>query len=134
MSAPGVSLDTSVLLRLLVAEPHELFLVASKFLHEQTTAHVMVHVSDLVLAEAYFALQTAYQFSKANALATLADFVQSGHVTVSPAAMTTLALPDLATAKPGLVDRLIHGASQSAGHTLITFEKAAKKLPATLVL
>ena len=131
MSAPGVSLDTSVLLRLLVAEPHELFLVASKFLHEQTTAHVMVHVSDLVLAEAYFALQTAYQFSKANALATLADFV---HVTVSPAAMTTLALPDLATAKPGLVDRLIHGASQSAGHTLITFEKAAKKLPATLVL
>jgi len=28
----------------------------------------------------------------------------------------------------------VHGISHAAGHTLVTFEKAAKKLPATLVL
>lgn len=40
----------------------------------------------------------------------------------------------LATAKPGFVDRLIHGECRSEGHTLVTFEKAAKKLPSTLLL
>ncbi len=134
MSASGVSLDTSVLLRLLVAEPHGQFQKATKFVDEQRAARVTVHVSDLVLSEAYFALQTSYQFSKAQALRTLASFVQSGPITVSAAAHASLALPDLATAKPGFVDRLIHGASQSAGHTLITFEKSAKRLPATFVL
>lgn len=45
-----------------------------------------------------------------------------------------LALPNLASAKPGFVDRLIHAASQTANTTLVTFEKAAAKLPDTLVL
>ena len=45
-----------------------------------------------------------------------------------------LELQKLATAKPGLDDRLIHGTSQTAGHTLVTFERAAAKLPATFVL
>ena len=45
-----------------------------------------------------------------------------------------LAQPNLATAKPGFVDRLIHGGAQSAGHTLVTFEKTAKKLRYTLLL
>ena len=42
--------------------------------------------------------------------------------------------PNLASAKPGFVDRLIHGTSHADGHTLVTFEKTAKKLPATIVL
>lgn len=134
MKPSSVSLDTSVLLRLLVAEPRELFQLASTFFQEQLQAHVTIHVSDLVLAEAYFALQASYRFSKAEALETLSDFAQSGHATISPSAAATLATPGLATAKPGFVDRLIHGASQSAGHTLVTFEKSAKKLPDTRVL
>lgn len=57
-----------------------------------------------------------------------------GGFTVSWNATDVLALPNLSAAKPGFVDRLIHGASHGQGHTLVTFEKAAKKLPATHAL
>jgi predicted nucleic-acid-binding protein len=134
MSAAGVSLDTSVLLRLLVAQPLDQFRVAIGFLQAQRANHVSVHVGDLVLAEGYFALLSFYRFSKPDALAALSQFVEHSGVTVSPAARDSLALPGLATAQPGFVDRLIHGTAHSSGHTLVSFEKAAKKLPSTLVL
>ena len=134
MSAAGVSLDTSVLLRLLVAQPIDQFRVAIRFLQAQRANHIPVHVGDLVLAEGYFALLSFYRFSKRDALAALSQFVEHSGVTVSLAARDSLALPGLATAQPGFVDRLIHGAAHSSGHTLVSFEKAAKKLPSTLVL
>ena len=134
MSAAGVSLDTSVLLRLLVAQPIDQFRVAIRFLQAQRANHIPVHVGDLVLAEGYFALLCFYRFSKRDALAALSQFVEHSGVTVSPAARDSLALPGLATAQPGFVDRLIHGAAHSSGHTLVSFERAAKKLPSTLVL
>lgn len=96
--------------------------------------HAIIHVSDYVLAEAYFALQSYNEMPKAEALTVLASFVQHSGVTVTSVARQVLALPGLATTKPGFVDRLIHGATHSAGHTLVTFEKAAKKLPGTFLL
>jgi len=35
---------------------------------------------------------------------------------------------------PGFIDRLIHEAAHGEGQTLVTFGKAAKKLPKTLLL
>ena len=134
MSAKSISLDTSFVMRLLVSQPPDTFRLASRFLAEKLAAHVAVHVSDLVLAEAYFALQAYYQLPKAAALATLAKFTRHSGVTVTPVARTVLALPNLASAKPGFVDRLIHGESRAGGHTLVTFEKAAKKLAGTIVV
>ena len=130
----SISIDTSVVLRLLVAQPLEQYHIASRLLQEQRAAQRVVHVSDIVLAEAYFALQSFYRLSKAEALAALVSFTRHSGVTVSSVAATVLALPNLASAKPGFVDRLIHGISQEAGHTLVTFEKAAHKLPATHLL
>ncbi len=45
-----------------------------------------------------------------------------------------LSLPNIATASPSFVDRLIHGTAQAAGATMVTFEKSADKLPNTQVL
>lgn len=126
--------DTSVVMRLLVRDPEDQYRRASAYLKEQLTAGVSVLVPDLVLAEAYFALQAFYQLPKKEALAALDLFARHSGVTVTPVARAVLALPNLATAKPGFVDRLIHGGAQSAGHTLVTFEKSAKKLPSTLLL
>lgn len=128
------SLDTSAVLRLLIGQPADQYERAAQFLAERLAAADPVHVSDLVLAEAYFALQHYYSMPKAEALTALALFAQHSGVSLAPTTLAVLELPQLANAKPGFVDRLIHGASQSAGHTLVTFEKAAKKLPATLVL
>ena len=134
MTLGSMSLDTSFVLRLLVSDPPDLFRIASVFLAEQRAAGVPFHVGDLVIAEAYFALQTFYQFSKSDAIDAIASFGKHSGVTLSPIALKVLALPNLASAKPGFVDRLIHGQSHASGHTLITFEKAAKKLADTVVL
>ena len=80
-------------------------------------------------AEAYLALQAFYQLPKKDALAALDLFARHSGVTVTPVARAVLAQPNLATAKPGFVDRLIHGTSHAAGQTLVTFEKAAKNSP-----
>jgi predicted nucleic acid-binding protein len=130
----GTSLDTSVVIRLLVGQPADQYRRAMEFLRGQLSAGRVVHVSDLVLAEAYFALQGFYQLPKPDALQALTLFARHSGVTVTPVALEVLGLPKLATAKPGFVDRLIHGASQTDGHTLVTFEKAANKLAKTLVL
>lgn len=134
MIAGSVSLDTSVVIRLLVGEPADQYRSANALLSDQLKAGWAVHVGDLVLAEAYFALQGYYQLSKSDALQALALFARHSGVSVSSVAQEVLALPRLATAKPGFVDRLIHGTSQNAGHTLVSFEKSAAKLPATLIL
>ena len=75
-----------------------------------------------------------YHFSKADALAALTLVSRDAAVAVSAVARKVLALPNLATAKPGFVERLIHGSSHAAGHTLVTFETAAGRRPATRVL
>jgi predicted nucleic-acid-binding protein len=133
MSGP-CSLDTSAVLRLLIGQPVDQHQRAAQFLAERLAAGDLVHVGDLVLAEAYFALQHHYAMPKADALTVLALFAQHSGVCLAATAQTVLATPQLASTKPGFVDRLIHGASQFAGHTLVTFEKAAKKLPDTVVL
>ena len=135
MSEPAsLSLDTSVIVRLLTQEPAALFQVAAQFIEEQLIAGVSIFISDLVLAESYFALQSFYHFSKADALTAIAALAETKGLSVSPAALAVLSVPNLATVKPGFVDRLIHSWSLTGGHTLVTFEKAGKKLPATVVL
>jgi len=129
-----MSLDTSVVLRLLVGEPSDQYRIATRFLREQFEANVPVHVGDMVLAEAYFALQSFYQLPKKEALGALALFARHSGVTVSPVARGVLDKTNLASAKPGFVDRLIHGACLADGYTLVTFERAAGKLASTHVL
>lgn len=134
MKPEACQLDTSVVLRLLMGEPESLAKRAADFLTERLAADSTVQVCDLVLAEAYFALQHYYGMPKAESLAALAMFTQHSGIAITPTAKAVLALPKLATAKPGFVDLLIHRAGQMEGRTLITFEKSAKKLAGTVVL
>jgi predicted nucleic-acid-binding protein len=127
-------LDTSVVMRLLVQEPAEQFVRAADFLEQELSNDAAVFVGDLPLAEAYFALQTFYGLPKSKALELLAGFARTPGINVSDYALTVLSLPNLASARPGFADRLIHGSARAASQTLVTFEKAAKTLPGTLVL
>jgi hypothetical protein len=77
-------------------------------------------VSDLVLAEAYHALQHHYDLPKAEARSILHRLATSGTVDVDP----TEALAALES-RPGagLVDRLIHVRYRSLGAVTVTFER-----------
>ena len=130
----SVGLDTSVVLRLLLAVPADQAARAEAFLDEVARSGARAVVSDLVVAETYFALQHHYGVPQAEAQAALRQMFAAGEIESSGAAGEVLALPGLASAKPGLVDRLIHGAYTSREGAMATFEKAAGKLRSVRVL
>lgn len=129
-----MSLDTSVVLSLLVGVPAEQARAAKDFVTQRMAGNDSLNISDLVLAESYFALQTFYKIPKSEALEMISLLSAGRGFTITPNAADVLAIPNLSSAKPGFVDRLIHGASRDQGHTFVTFEKAAKKLAGTHVL
>ena len=127
-------LDTSVVLRLLLGQPREQAVRAVAFLDELARAEHRAVVSDLVVAEAYFALQHHYGVSRQDALMGLRRLFADGEIEPIGAAAQVLATGGLASAKPGFVDRLIHGAYTNASDGMATFEKAGGKLKSVRVL
>jgi hypothetical protein len=86
-------------------------------------------VDDLAIAEAYFTLSYHYRIPKAEVLAALDRFLESGDVIATGVAAEILKIENLAVAKPGFVERLIHASYQRRDTMLVTFEKASAKLP-----
>jgi predicted nucleic-acid-binding protein len=130
-----VGLDTSILVRVLTGEPRDLALVALGYLLEREKAGDRVLVSDWVIAEAYYALQYHYGASKRDILEAIGEFLASPGVEGTGEVATVLATPDLESAKPGFIDRVIHrNYLRSGAEEMVTFEKAAAKLPHVRVL
>lgn len=126
-------LDTSVVMRLLTGDPPDQAQAAAAFLTESKAAGDRLLVTDMVIAEAYFALHTKYKVPKAEALLRLREFVESGEVEAGVAGHV-LQTPNLASSKPGFVDRLIHASYGLEQARLVTFEKSAGKLARAKVL
>ena len=121
--------DTSFLMRILTNHPRPL---AAKVIAEpdkRIQGGDVFEISDLALSEASFSLQANYGVAKREALARLKRMSEATGFTVSDHARDILALPNLETAKPGFVDRLIHGTYFSEGKTTIACEKSFRKLP-----
>ena len=129
-----VGLDSSVVVRLLTGEPAPLALGAARRIEAAYAAGASLFVSDLVVAECYFALQYHYGVGKAEALEALRRLFRESPLRPLGAAGEVLEQPNLATAKPGFVDRLIHSGYRSAAMETWTFEKSAAKLPAVRLL
>jgi predicted nucleic acid-binding protein len=129
-----VGLDTSVLLRLLTGEPEALAVVAVRRVDVSLRSGDSVLVSDLVVSEAYFALQHHYGLSKAQAIEALGDLLLQSGIEATRAAHAVLATPNLALAQPGLVDRLIHAEYLRIADEMLTFEKSAARMRGARVL
>jgi predicted nucleic acid-binding protein len=128
------SLDTSFLVRVLTGDPVPQFHLAVGFLEQCRREESVAEVLDLVLAEAYFALQYHYGFPKDAALKSLHQFSEQPEVVLSEHALEILSLPGLSSANPGFVDLLIHGLSRTKNCRLVTFEKKAHKLEGVIIL
>ena len=136
MSSPEIrsALDSSVVMRLLTGQPVGLALAARSYLAETEQVGAKVYVSNLVVMEAYFACQHHYGMAKADVLAGLHKLFSMRTFVVHPQLIPLLAIEGLATAMPGFLDRLIHAEAAAANLPLVTFEKAAARLPATQLL
>jgi len=122
------------MLRLLLGQPADQAARAVGLLDELSRGRHRAVVSDLVVAEAYFALQYHYGVSKKDALMGLRRLFTDGEIEPLGAVAEVLAVHGLASAKPGFVDRLIHGAYTAAADEMVSFEKAAAKLRSVRVL
>jgi predicted nucleic acid-binding protein len=116
----AIGLDTSVVLRLLVGVPEAQARTAQRRLERAVEQGESVIVCDLVIAEAYYALQFHYEVPKAEARSMLVRFVGSGVVTVEPREAEEVLG---ATSGAGLVDRLIHARHRALGAVTLTFER-----------
>ena len=130
MNPPEIrsALDTSVVMRLLTGQPLDLATAARTYMAEVAQANAKVLVSNLVVMEAYFACQHHYGMPKAAVLEGLLKLLSLPTFVVHPQLTTLLSTPDLASAKPGFLDRIIHAEASTAQLPLVTFEKAATRL------
>ena len=136
MNLPEIrgALDTSVVMRLLTGQPVDLAMAARRYMEETERAGGKVFVSNLVVLEVYFACQHHYGMSKEVVLGGLRSLLSMSTFVVHPQLLPLLATEGLATAKPGFLDRLIHAEATASRLPLVTFEKAAARLPHTEVL
>lgn len=116
----SVGLDTTVVLRLLTGEPAAQARVARERIERAHVAGEAVVVTDLVIAEAYFALQYHYGLPKARARAALAAMARSGALTLDPPDAVSALAP---SAGAGVVDRLIHARHGAIGASTHTFDR-----------
>jgi predicted nucleic-acid-binding protein len=136
MSQPEIraALDTSVVMRLLTGQPQDLYVAARHYMAEVEQAGAKVFVSNLVVLEAYFACQHHYGMAKDAVLAGLRCLLSMPTFVVHPRLLPLLAIEGLGKAKPGFLDLLIHAEATTARLPLVTFEKAAARLPDTRLL
>jgi len=129
-----VGLDSSCVVRLLIGEPADQAAKAVAALDKLRSEGYRAAVSDLVVSEAYFALQYHYDVPKQYALDQLRQLLSSPEFVALGNALSILDQPNLGKAKPGFVDRLIHAEYLSQTTGMLTFEKSGHKLPAVRLL
>ena len=128
------SLDTSALLRILLNDPKQLAANVAMYVYSRQQKGDVFAISDLVLSEAYFALQFHYDLPKDKAIESLKFIANVRGFVVSDWAKDILSLPNLAKASPGFVDRLIHGAAFAQSQTTVSCEKDFRRLPSTAII
>lgn len=126
----NLGLDTSVVLRLLIGQPADLALLARQRLEQAHTESDMVVVTDLVLAESYYALVHHYKLEKNQARLLLQRMTTSGVVHCDPREIV-----EALDAAPGaaLVDRLILHRHRSLQAATLTFDRALGAAGAVLL-
>lgn len=93
-----------------------------------------VAVTDLVIAECYFALRHHHDVPHRKAIAALMAFVSDARIRYAGVGARVLKnMPDK-EAGAGLVDRLMHGGHESDDIVVLTFDRAAARLPGAQLL
>ena len=130
----SAGLDTSVVLRLLTRAPAEQAEAARTFV---ATSSSPVAISDLVVAESYFALRHHYSVPHSDAVQALLALLSDNRVHSTGVARAVLAdgnTQRTAKSQPGLIDRLVHADYRRDSLPIVTFDRAFGKLSDVRVL
>ncbi|HQF55535.1 MAG TPA: hypothetical protein PK208_10495 [Fibrobacteria bacterium] len=122
-----IGLDTSVVIRLLVGEPLDQHMAALEHIQSLQARNVKLVVADLVLLEAYFALQNSYLMPKSEAIKAMDRFLESGHFETEPGSILKSDVFRIQS-KAGFGDRLIAHRYGQCADGFLTFDKAMSRL------
>ena len=128
-----LGIDTSILVRLLVAEPEKDFrhcVAELRNLVERQDVEILA--SNQVIGEAYIAVQHHYGVDKRDAKEALAQVLRSGIVAPLSGRTVLDALAD--DGEPGLFDRLIASGYADAGLEVLTQDRKMASLPGVSLL
>ena len=121
-------------MRLLTGDPAKDYVktraALEKILADDPAAEI--EVSNLVIAEAYFALQHHYGVPKDEARAALVSVMTSGLVKAQHGQGVLDALAE--TREPGVLDRLIAGDYAASGLITVTNDRKMSRLPRSRLL
>ena len=121
--------DTSIILRVLTGQPTSLAAIVRTRLESLWLSGAILDVCDLVVSETYFALQHSYGLTKESALNALLKLSVHPGFRISNQVVAALRTENLARAKPGFLDRVIHGTYVADDDSvMLTCEKGSKKL------
>ena len=122
-------MDTSYLLRLLTGRPKELAEKALARYQEAVGRGDSFSVSDMVVTEAYYALQHHYGKSKEESIEALKGVSEDDSIAFSAGFESVICLSNLAKASPGFLDRVLSADYRSRGQITISCEKSFRRLP-----
>ena len=122
-------MDTSYLLRLLTGQPRELAELALARYQEAVGRGDSFSVSDMVVTEAYYALQHHYGKSKEESIEALKGISEDDSIAFSAGFESVIRLSNLAKASPGFLDRVLSADYRSRGQITISCEKSFRRLP-----
>lgn len=120
-------IDTSVLVRLVTAEPERDFQHCVDELRSMIEQDAEIFASNQVIGEAYIVLQHHYDISSDDACSALVDVLTSGMVAPLNGQTVISALED--TGRPGVFDRLIADGYTHAGMETLTLDRQMAQLP-----
>jgi len=129
----AIGLDTSVVLRLLIGEPHAQTEIARRRIERALLVRERVVVTDLVVAETFHALRHHYGVPEAVALGRLREFLGSDVIHLDPVGAGEV-LGQGARGQGGVVDRLIVFRHRTLGATTVTFDRRQARLEGGVLL
>ena len=131
---PRYGIDTSIFVRLLTGDPAKDYeqtrAALEKILHDDAAAEI--EVSNLVIAEGYFAVQHHYGVPKDEARAALVSVLTSGLVKPQLGQIVLEALSE--AREPGVLDRLIATDYAANGLITVTNDRKMSRLPRSRLL
>ncbi len=130
----NVGLDTTILVRIISGLPREQAETVAARLAAIFDDGGICEVSDIAVAEAYYALQQFYGMTKAEVLGHFRTLSLTPGFRFSPEVTSVLETPGLDRANPGFLDRVLAAGYRSRQLATLSCEKSFRKLPLAEVI
>jgi predicted nucleic-acid-binding protein len=125
-----IGIDTNLLLRLVVNDDERQSLAVERFIQQRSSADAPCYISNVVLVETVWVLETAYGFDRAMVADTLTMLFEVEQFGFESPEDVAAAIEEFRQNRAEFADCLLGGMNLFAGcEYTITFDRKAAKLP-----